>query len=100
MLLVKVASRWPGRSAAARATRCASTRRSSASSSLRCPRPAREIVAAAKAEGVLAGLDVTARFPQVLPGLDERDLLVAVSEKRSDAEIDAFAALLGRLGGR
>jgi glycine dehydrogenase subunit 1 len=67
---------------------------------LRCPRPARDIVAAAKAEGVLAGLDVGSRFPQALPGLDERDLLVAVSEKRSDAEIDAFVALLGRLGGR
>ena len=67
---------------------------------VRCPRPAREIVAAAKAEGVLAGLDVTTHFPRALPGLDERDLAVAVTEKRSDAEIDAFAALLGRLGGR
>lgn len=67
---------------------------------VRCPRPARDIVAAAKADGVLAGLDVNARFANHFPGLDERDLLVAVTEKRSDAEIDAFAALLGRLGGR
>jgi glycine dehydrogenase subunit 1 len=67
---------------------------------VRCPRPARDIVAAAKAEGVLAGLDITSCFQAALPGLDERDLLVAVSEKRSDAEIDAYAALLGRLGGR
>ena len=67
---------------------------------LRCPRPARHIVEAAKGEGVLAGLDVAARFQGACPGLDERDLLVAVTEKRTEAEIDAFAALLGRLGGK
>ena len=65
---------------------------------LRCPRPAREIVAAAKREGYLAGLDVTSTFPGAFTGLDDRDLLVAVTEKRTEAEIDAFAALLGRLG--
>jgi glycine dehydrogenase subunit 1 len=67
---------------------------------LRCPRPAREIVAAAKAEGVLPGLEIGTRFAGRFPGVDERDLLVAVTEKRSDAEIDACVALLGRLGGR
>ena len=63
---------------------------------VRCPRPARDLIAAAKSHGVVAGLDLAAH----MPGCDERDLLVAVTEKRSDAEIDAFAALLGRLGGR
>jgi glycine dehydrogenase subunit 1 len=67
---------------------------------LRCPRPAREIAAAAKREGYLAGLDLESTFPGAFPGLDDRDLLVAVTEKRTDAEIDAFAALLGRLGGQ
>jgi glycine dehydrogenase subunit 1 len=65
---------------------------------IRCPRPAHDIVAAAKAEGVLAGLAVAHRFPNAFPALDARDLLVAVTEKRTEAEIDAFAALLGRLG--
>jgi len=59
-----------------------------------------DVIAAAKTEGVLAGLDLHTKFANRFPGLDERDLLVAVTEKRSDAEIDAFAALLGRLGGR
>jgi len=67
---------------------------------LRCPRPAREVLASARGEGVLAGLDIAAHFPDVFPGLDERDLLIAVTEKRTEAEIDAFAALLGRIGGR
>ena len=67
---------------------------------VRCPRPAADIVAAAKADGVLAGLALGTRFATRFPGLDERDLLVAVTEKRSDAEIDAFAVLLGRVGGR
>jgi glycine dehydrogenase subunit 1 len=67
---------------------------------VRCPRPARDIVVAAKQEGVVAGLAIAARFPDAFGALDERDLLVAVTEKRSDAEIDAFAALLGRLGAR
>jgi glycine dehydrogenase subunit 1 len=67
---------------------------------VRCPRPATEIIAAAKSDGVLAGLAVTRHFPNALPDVDERDLLVAVTEKRTEAEIDAFAALLGRVGGR
>jgi glycine dehydrogenase subunit 1 len=67
---------------------------------VRCPRPAADIIAAAKAEGVLAGLAVTRHFPASLPEMDERDLLVAVTEKRTEAELDAFAALLGRVGGR
>jgi glycine dehydrogenase subunit 1 len=66
---------------------------------VRCPRPARAIIDAAKQEGVLAGLAIAEQFPDALHGIDDRDLLVAVTEKRSDAEIDAFAALLGRLGG-
>jgi glycine dehydrogenase subunit 1 len=67
---------------------------------VRCPRPAADIVAAAKSDGVVAGLAIAAHFPQAFPALDERDLLVAVTEKRSEAEIDAFVALLGRLGAR
>ncbi len=67
---------------------------------VRCPRPARAIIEAAKAEGVVAGLAVAARFPGCFPDVDERDLLVAVTEKRTAAELDAFASLLGRLGGR
>jgi glycine dehydrogenase subunit 1 len=66
---------------------------------VRCPRPADEIIRAAKSHGVLAGLDLSAHAPG-MPGIDERDLLVAVTEKRTDEEIDAFAALLGRVGGR
>ena len=67
---------------------------------VRGPRPAREVIAAAKRHGMLAGLDVSTAFPDACPDLDERDLLVAVTEKRTEAEIDAFAAFLGRLGGR
>jgi glycine dehydrogenase subunit 1 len=66
---------------------------------IRCPRPAREIIDAAKQEGFVAGLAVAERFPAAFAALDERDLLVAVTEKRTEAELDAFAALLGRLGG-
>jgi glycine dehydrogenase subunit 1 len=67
---------------------------------LRCPRPAQDIVTAAKDEGVVAGLAVATTLPGTCPELDERDLLVSVTEKRAEAEIDAFAALLGQLGGR
>jgi glycine dehydrogenase subunit 1 len=67
---------------------------------VRGPRPARAIVDAAKQEGFIAGLAVESSFPGAFPNVDERDLLVAVTEKRTEAEIDAFAALLGRLGGR
>lgn len=66
---------------------------------VRCPRPAREVLDAAKQEGFVAGLDLATRFPQ-LPHVDARDLLVAVTEKRTEAEIDAFASFLGRVGGR
>jgi len=65
---------------------------------VQAPVPARAVVDAAKAEGVLAGLPLAERF--ALPGIDAHHLLVAVSEKRTDDEIDAFAALLGRIGGR
>jgi glycine dehydrogenase subunit 1 len=56
---------------------------------VRLPRPACEVVAALAAEGVLAGLDV-GRF---YPGLDDV-LLIAVTEKRTRAQMDAFVVLL------
>ena len=53
----------------------------------------------AKAAGFLVGLPLATAFPQSFAAIDERDLLVSVTEKRTEAEIDACAALLGKLGG-
>ena len=63
---------------------------------VRLPRPAREVIDALVGEGVLAGLDV-GRF---YPGLEDV-LLIAVTEKRTRAQMDAFVILLERaLAGR
>jgi len=63
---------------------------------VRLPVPAREVVAALSPHGYLAGLDA-GRF---YPGLDDV-LIVAVTEKRTRAQLDAFAdALAGELAQR
>ena len=56
---------------------------------LRLPRPAAEFRAFARARGVLAGIPVDG-----VAGCGPNDLLVAVTEKRSLAQIDRYAALL------
>jgi glycine dehydrogenase subunit 1 len=66
---------------------------------VRCPRPARDIVQRAKAQGFLVGLPLATAFAGSFADLDERDLLMSVTEKRTEAEIDACAALLGEIGG-
>ena len=45
-------------------------------------------------EGYLAGLPIA---PGELPGADGRGLLVAVTERRTRGEIDAFAAALEKV---
>ena len=59
---------------------------------LRTERPARELIEAARARGVLAGIALD-RFQDVLPVRD--GLLVAVTEKRSKEEIDLLVSALG-----
>ncbi len=59
-----------------------------------CPRPAREVVAAAAERGILAGVPMDRFY-----GERTHDLLVAVTEKRTRDEIDALAAALGETGG-
>ena len=56
---------------------------------LRLPRPAREFRAFARRHGVLAGIPLDG-----FAGCTDRDLLVAVTEKRTAAEIDAYGDLL------
>jgi glycine dehydrogenase subunit 1 len=58
---------------------------------LRTERPARELIEAARARGVLAGIALD-RFQDVLPVRD--GLLVAVTEKRSKEEIDLLVSAL------
>ena len=58
---------------------------------VRLPRPAREVVDALLPQGFLAGLDLGRFFPEL-----QDVLLVAVTEKRTRAEMDAFAAVLER----
>lgn len=56
-----------------------------------CNRPAREVRDALLQRGFLAGVPLE----ETLGAGWENHLLIAVTEKRSDAEIDAFAAALG-----
>jgi len=56
-----------------------------------CSRPAREVRDALLDRGYLAGVPLA----ETLGAEFENHLLVAVTEKRTDAEIDAFAAALG-----
>ncbi len=58
---------------------------------LRLNRPARAFIAFARANGVLAGINL-----EGFPVGTENDLLVAVTEKRTAAEIDNLAELLTR----
>ena len=56
---------------------------------IRLERPAREFKAFARQRGVLAGIELDG-----FAGCGEGDLLVAVTEKRTAAEIDLLAGLL------
>ncbi len=58
---------------------------------VRLPRPAADFSAFARAHGVLAGIPLDG-----VAGCGANDLLVAVTEKRTAAEIEAYASLLGR----
>jgi len=59
---------------------------------VRCPRPAREIVDRGKEHGVLAGIPLS---EDRLSGIgDEHDLLVAVTEKRTKADMETLVNAL------
>ena len=59
-----------------------------------CPRPAREVVRNAEAQGILAGIPLgSERFGGIG---DENDLLVAVTEKRTREEMDRLVSELGK----
>ncbi|MHC4415787.1 MAG: aminomethyl-transferring glycine dehydrogenase subunit GcvPA [Planctomycetota bacterium] len=59
---------------------------------IRCPKPAAEIIEAAKRRGILAGVAPHGRH---LGGVGEpEDLLVAVTEKRTKHEMDALVRVL------
>ena len=62
-----------------------------------CPRPASEIVEACAAEGVLAGIPLA--HDKIGRIGAQNELLIAVTEKRTREELDAFVDLLGRVGG-
>ena len=62
---------------------------------LRLPCDAQPVITAMMAEGVLAGLCLQDFIP-AMPGA-ERTLLVAVTEKRTPAELDEYARLLGQI---
>lgn len=61
-----------------------------------CPKPAREIIDAAKQDGLLAGVDLSsARMAGVGA---ENELLIAVTEKRTRAEMDGLVESLRKHG--
>ncbi|MFL5328062.1 MAG: aminomethyl-transferring glycine dehydrogenase subunit GcvPA [Gemmataceae bacterium] len=60
---------------------------------IRVPGDARNILAGLAKEGILGGLPLARDYPQLRDGI-----LVAVTEKRTKAEIDRFAAALRQLG--
>ena len=61
---------------------------------VKCPVDAEKIVARARSEGILAGIPLSRHF-----GNDARhDLLVAVTEKRTDDELEGYCKLLATLG--
>ena len=62
-----------------------------------CPRPARAIIDACKGAGVWAGIDLSS--PQAGTIGNENELLVAVTEKRTAADLDALLTALERAGG-
>jgi glycine dehydrogenase subunit 1 len=59
---------------------------------IRCPKPAQTIIDHAKTKGVLAGVDLSSS--RVGGVGDERDLLIAVTEKRSRAEMERLVEAL------
>ncbi len=62
-----------------------------------CPRPATEVVEAAKRRGILAGIAPHGRRMGRIGG--PNDLLIAVTEKRTRSEMDAFVEVLQEVGG-
>jgi glycine dehydrogenase subunit 1 len=58
-----------------------------------CPTTARRVIDAGKARGLLVGLDCS-----TLGIGSDHDLLIAVTEKRSAADIDALVKVLGEVG--
>ena len=68
---------------------------SSASSPCACRGRRREVVDALVPQGFLAGVPSAVRRPLVAPRASSDVLLVAVTEKRTRAEIDAFVDALG-----
>jgi len=62
---------------------------------LDCPVEAARVIAAARADGILPGVDLGQFRPEW-----KRRLLVAVTEQRSAAEIERWAAVLKRAGGK
>ncbi len=63
---------------------------------IRCPRPAAEIVAAGKPLGILAGVPLDT--PQCGHTGEAKDLLIAVTEKRTKDELDSLVELLKSKG--
>jgi glycine dehydrogenase subunit 1 len=63
---------------------------------VRCPVPAAKVIAHAKSRGILAGVDLSSKQMHGIGG--PNDLLIAVTEKRSKADIDALVAALAEAG--
>lgn len=63
---------------------------------VRCPVPASKVIAKAKARGILAGVDLSS--PQMHRIGKENELLIAVTEKRSKADIDTLVEVLKEAG--
>jgi glycine dehydrogenase subunit 1 len=63
---------------------------------VRCPRSARAVVDSCRARGILAGIPLHTNRMGFIG--DERDLLVAVTEKRTKQEMDALVAALSEAG--
>jgi glycine dehydrogenase subunit 1 len=63
---------------------------------VRCPVPAAKVIGHAKSRGILAGVDLSSKQMHGIGG--PKDLLIAVTEKRSKADIDALVAALAEAG--
>ena len=59
---------------------------------IKCPKPAAEILAACKARGILGGVDLSSPRISAIGAADE--LLIAVTEKRTRAEMDGLVEVL------
>lgn len=62
---------------------------------IRLPLPAKDVMAAMLAQGILPGLCLADFAPQIDGA--ERTLLVAVTEKRTQAELDRYVTVLGEV---